>query len=58
MFPTMGQADGRSGLVLDRLDAKPLEMRQMVFHGLQLFGRVSLPVGDFADDPERIAGAV
>jgi hypothetical protein len=54
----MGQPDGRSASVLDRLDAKPLEMRQMVFHGLQLFGRVSLPVGDFADDPERIAGAV
>ncbi len=44
--------------VLDRLDAQPLEMRQVVLHGLELLGRVSLPIGDFADDPERIAGAV
>src|SRR5580704_7505926 len=48
----------RSGSVLDRLDAKPREMRHAVFHGLQLPGRVSLPIGDFADDPERIAGTV
>ena len=51
-------ADGSSSSVLESLDAKPLEMRQMVFHGLQLYDRVSLPIGDFADDPERITGTV
>ena len=47
-----------SGSVLDSLDAKALKMREAVLHGLELLGRMPLPIGDLAGDPERITGAV
>src|SRR5437016_14474389 len=31
---------------------------QVVFHGLELFERMSLPIGDLAHDPKRITGAI
>jgi hypothetical protein len=39
----------------DRLDALRLQALERVLHGLELPGRVSLPVRDFARDPDQVA---
>src|SRR5690606_41679874 len=52
-YPTLFRSS-----VLDGLDALPLELLQMVPHGLELLGRVPLPVRDFARDPQRVPRAV
>lgn len=36
-------------LVLDRLDTLPIQFGQVIAHGLELFGCVADPVGDFAE---------
>src|SRR5688572_30894177 len=37
LTPQFGTARPASSSVLDRLDSQPLEVRQVVFHGLELF---------------------
>lgn len=53
--PQRGEA-GR-GLV-DRLDAELPQSFEAVLHGLQLFGRVPLPIRDLAGDAQRLASPV
>ena len=53
-----GQEPLRRGSVVDRLDAKPLELLEVVPHVLEHLGRVRLPLQDLADYSQRLASAV
>ena len=50
--------NGPAALILDAVQAGGAQGGEAVLHGLQLFGRMALPVGDLADDSQGIAAAV
>ena len=45
-------------LLVDRFDALDLEAFKVVLHSFENFGWMRLPVGDFSNDLQRIAGSV
>ena len=44
--------------ILNRLNPKLLQSLKVLLHGVELFGGVSRPVGDFPGYPERAFGMV
>lgn len=44
--------------IFNRLHPTPIQLRQMLLHRLEPFGRMALPLLDLADHPQRLARAI